>query len=255
MTEHRYLFALFPLLVYMLLDYVCGGELFSRLADLHHLQFAHSRFYAACVISAFEHLHRKDIIYRDLKPENLLIDREGYLKVVDFGFAKRLKRTEKTFTTCGTPEYLAPEIILHTGHNYLVDVYAVGILVYEMEVGQSPFNDPSGDMNPSVICNKILKGNLKFPSGVNLRTKGLVQDLLVKKPSDRLGSGLLGTKELCQHSYFRELDFDLLEKKKYKAPWVPQIEDELDTSNFDEYPFDKSVAKFTHKDTNMFKGF
>jgi len=124
--------------VYMVLDYVCGGELFSRLADLHHLQFAHSRFYAACVVSAFEHLHRKEIIYRDLKPENLLIDREGYLKVVDFGFAKKLKRNEKTFTTCGTPEYLAPEIILHTGHDYLVDVYAVGILIYEMEVGESP---------------------------------------------------------------------------------------------------------------------
>jgi cGMP-dependent protein kinase 1 len=89
--------------VYMLLDYVCGGELFSRLAELHHFPFAHSRFYAACVASAFEHLHRKEIIYRDLKPENLLIDIQGYLKVVDFGFAKSLKKNKKTYTVCGTP--------------------------------------------------------------------------------------------------------------------------------------------------------
>ena len=212
------------LLLIRLLDYVCGGELFSRLADLHHLPFPHSRFYAACVLSAFEHLHRKEIIYRDLKPENLLIDREGYLKVVDFGFAKKLKLNKKTFTVCGTPEYLAPEIILRTGHDFLVDIYAVGILIYEMEVGTSPYADPSGNMNSSVICNQILKNQLKFPKGCNPRTQELVKDLCVKKSNKRLGSGRLGTKECLEHSYFRELDFAKLRQKKYKSKkkrWIP----------------------------------
>ena len=240
--------------VFMLLDYVCGGELFSRLADLHHLPFSHSRFYAACVLSAFEHLHRKEIIYRDLKPENLLIDRKGYLKVVDFGFAKKLKNNEKTYTVCGTPEYLAPEIILRTGHNFLVDVYAVGILIYEMEVGSSPFQDKSGQMNNSVICNQILKNKVQFPKGVNSRTQELVTELLIKKSSKRLGSGKLGTKECLKHKYFRELDFDVLIKKAYKAPWVPELQNEMDTSNFDDYPFDKSVPLFKGKQ-DAFKDF
>ena len=116
-------------------------------------------------------------------------------------------------------------------------------------------NDPSGKMNPSVICNQILKGKLKFPSGVNVRTQELVTALCTKNASKRLGCGLNGTKEVCEHGYFRELDFNLLEKKKYKAPWVPEIENELDTSNFDDYPFDKSVPRFTGKNKNLFKGF
>jgi len=123
-----------------------------------------------------------------------------------------------------------------------------------MECGSSPYADPSGNMNSSVICNQILKGSLKFPKGINHRTEELIKDLLMKKPSKRLGSGRLGTKELLDHQYFRELDFSLLEKKKYKAPWVPQIRNPLDTSNFDDYPFDKSVAKYKGK-KGLFKGF
>jgi serum/glucocorticoid-regulated kinase 2 len=110
-------------------------------------------------------------------------------------------------------------------------------------------------MNPSVICIKILNSKLTFPSGINLRTKEFVTALLQKQPSKRLGSGQLGTKELCNHSYFRELDFDILERKKYSAPWKPEIKNELDTSNFDDYPFDKSVTQFTGGDKKIFKDF
>jgi cGMP-dependent protein kinase len=233
--------------VYMLLDFVVGGELFSRLANSPggKLPWAHSRFYAACVVSAFTHLHAKEIIYRDLKPENLLIDRYGYLRVVDFGFAKKVPRSSSTFTICGTPEYLAPEIITRKGHNWGVDNYAVGILVYEMEVSVSPFMDPSGDQNPMTIQKNILRGDLRFPKGINERTRKLVTSLLVKQPGRRLGGGKSGTAEVAEHDYFKELDFQMLLRKRYKAPWKPQRADPLDRSNFDEYEVDMRVPNYS----------
>ena len=243
--------------VYMLLDYVQGGELFSRLAKKGRLSFSHSRFYAACVVSAFEHIHSKQIIYRDLKPENLLIDAQGYLRGVDFGFAKKLQAGKKTYTVCGTPEYLAPEIILNKGHDYGVDNYAVGILVYEMEVGVSPFADQSGNMSSNVICQNILQGRARFPSSLNVRTKKLVQDLLEKSSAKRLGGGASGTSELINHEYFRELKFDLLVEKRYNAPWAPRLQGMLDFSNFDQYEvqeYDPARDAYSGKQT-LFEGF
>ncbi len=243
--------------VYMLLDYVQGGELFSRLAKKGRLSFSHSRFYAACVVSAFEHMHSKQMIYRDLKPENLLLDEFGYLRVVDFGFAKKLAAGKKTYTVCGTPEYLAPEIILNKGHDYGVDHYAVGILVYEMEVGVSPFADQSGNMSSNVICQNILQGRARFPSSLNVRTKKLVQDLLEKSPAKRLGGGARGTSELIDHEYFRELKFDLLVDKRYNAPWKPTLQGMLDFSNFDQYEvqeYDPARDGYSGKQT-LFDGF
>jgi CRP-like cAMP-binding protein len=150
---------------FMLMELVQGGDLFSRLqnsATPGRVSLDEVRFYAGCVVAAFEHLHAISVVYRDLKPESLLIDADGYLKLVDFGFAKIVH--DRTYTLCGTPEYLAPELVLSRGHNKGVDYWALGALLYEMAAGYNPFTGANDDL--MVICRNILRGEVKFPAHV-----------------------------------------------------------------------------------------
>jgi cGMP-dependent protein kinase len=153
--------------LYMLLEFIQGGELFSVIhkSDRDGIPDYHSKFYACGILLALAHLHRKDIAYRDMKPENCLIDKEGYPKMVDFGFAKVIPG--KSYTLCGTPEYLSPELVLGRGHNKAVDYWALGILIYEMICGYSPFSDPTGNMDQVVICKNIVAGKLRFDRNFN----------------------------------------------------------------------------------------
>lgn len=147
-----------------------------------------ARFYAATVASCFEYLHSKNIIFRDLKPENLLIANDGYLKLTDFGFAKVLNEG-RTFTICGTPEYIAPEVILNQGHGKAVDWWTLGVLIYEMHAGIDPFNDE----DPMGIYKNILRGKISFPSTFDKDAKSLVKHLLVADLSKRYGNLKDGT--------------------------------------------------------------
>lgn len=143
--------------LYLILEFISGGELFTYLRRIGKLTAAHAAYYGAQVTSMFEYLHSMNIIYRDLKPENLLISSDGSLRLTDFGFAKIVET--RTYTLCGTPEYLAPEILLNKGHSKPVDWWTLGILIYEMNAGIDPFSDE----DPMAIYQKILKGKMKFP--------------------------------------------------------------------------------------------
>ena len=167
----------------MIMEYAIGGELFSYLRKVTRFCQYTTIFYAAELVLALEYLHSYDIVYRDLKPENLLIDARGHIKITDFGFAKVLYR-QKTWTLCGTPEYLAPEIILGKGHDKSVDWWALGILVYEMLAGYPPFFDQDNFS----IYEKILKGIYIFPPYVDEVSRDFIRRLLVVDPTNRMGT-------------------------------------------------------------------
>lgn len=168
--------------LYFSLEYIPGGELFTYLRNIGKLDSGQARFYAAQVGLMFEYLHSKNIVYRDLKPENLLIAADGYMKLTDFGFAKFLDG--RTYTLCGTPEYLAPEILLNKGHGKPVDWWTLGILIYEMLAGIDPFSDE----DPMAIYQKILKGKIRFPRNFDRNAKSLVKHLLVADLTKRYGN-------------------------------------------------------------------
>jgi len=213
----------------MLLEVAMGGELFSRLRECGKLEEPDARLYSAMVASAFSYLHSRDIAHRDLKPENLLFDGEGYLKLIDFGFAKTI--TDRTWTLCGTPEYLAPEIISNQGHNVSADWWTLGILLYEMLVGQPPFVGPT----PVETYHLTMRGKYRLPLNFPKAAKALISKLLVHHPALRLGCMKDGAKEVCSHPWFQAISWGELERRKLAMPFVPQIQDELDTSYFDDY--------------------
>ncbi|KAI9729821.1 MAG: serine/threonine protein kinase, AGC [Cirrosporium novae-zelandiae] len=227
--------------LYMLLDYCPGGEVFSYLRRARRFNEPTSRFYAAEIVLILEYLHNvQGVAYRDLKPENILIDAEGHLKLVDFGFAKKVGSPEETYTLCGTPEYLAPEVIRNKGHGTAVDWWALGILIYEFIVGQPPF----WDQNPMKIYEQIVQGHLRFPHGISREARDLICGLCVVNPSQRLGNISGGSERVKAQAFFHGVDWDALYFRKIKGPIIPKLNSESDTSNFDEYdaPTEPSTA-------------
>lgn len=183
---------------------------------------------------AFEYLQDRNLLYRDLKPENLLIDRDGYIKVADFGFAKELK-SGKTYTMCGTPDYLAPELVQQTGHNKAADWWALGVLLYEMVTGLPPFYEEDQVALFRNICN--LK--YSFPRHLSKDCRDLIKRLLTKNPARRLGNLKGGAQDVKEHPWFKGLDWVKLARKEIPAPYVPQIGGVDDVSNFEDIPLDE----------------
>ncbi|EIW71847.1 hypothetical protein TREMEDRAFT_14150, partial [Tremella mesenterica DSM 1558] len=215
--------------VYMLLSYIPGGELFSHLRRAGRFSPDVTRFYLASIILAIDYLHTRNIIYRDLKPENLLLDRKGYLRIADFGFAKIIE--DRTYTLCGTPEYLAPEIVLSQGHGKAVDWWALGILAFEMLVGYPPFFDD----HPLGIYEKILKNQVFFPNHVDPWGRHLIKGLLTQDRSKRLGNLKGGAGDVMGHAWFSGVDWGSLERKEISAPIVPRLASMGDSQNFQRY--------------------
>ena len=238
-----------PSSVFMLLEFVQGGELFTVLhtPTRDGVPEAQAKFYGAVVLSGLLYMHGKNIAYRDMKPENCLIDSAGYPKIVDFGFAKVI--TTKSYTLCGTPEYLAPELVLGRGHNKSVDHWAFGILIYEMITGGSPFADPKG-MDQVTICRNIVNGRLVFGNSFGSDAKDLVKKLLERDTSKRLGNLKEGPEEIRNQRWFKSIQWDKLNSKSVRAPWVPAIKSATDTSNFDPYDTDDHVDDGKYQDNS-----
>ncbi|GAA6063530.1 hypothetical protein JCM10212_006703 [Sporobolomyces blumeae] len=216
--------------LYLLLEYVQGGELFSHLRRAGRFSADVTRFYIANLVLALEHLHRQDIIYRDLKPENLLIGADGHLKVTDFGFAKFVP--DRTYTLCGTPEYLAPEIITATGHGAAADWWALGILLFELLAGYPPFFAD----NPLEIYEKILTGKFQGPNHVDPVAKDLIRRLLTADLTKRLGNLSGGAEDVKMHRWFEGVDWEAVRRKEIRAPIIPLTHIPGDSSNFERFP-------------------
>ncbi|KAM8837110.1 cGMP-dependent protein kinase 1-like isoform 2-T2 [Spinachia spinachia] len=222
--------------LYMLMEACLGGELWTILRDRGSFEDSTTRFYTGCVVSALAYLHAKGIIYRDLKPENLILDSRGYAKLVDFGFAKKIGFCKKTWTFCGTPEYVAPEIILNKGHDVSADYWSLGILMYELLTGSPPFSGP----DPMKTYNVILRGidMIEFPKKIPKNAASLIKKLCRDNPSERLGNLKNGVKDIQKHKWFEGFNWEGLKKGTLTPPITPNVSSPTDTSNFDNFPED-----------------
>jgi protein kinase A len=216
--------------IYMLLSYVPGGELFTHLRRAGRFSPDVTRFYLATIVLALKYLHSFNIIYRDLKPENLLLDNRGYLRLTDFGFAKVVD--DRTWTLCGTPEYLAPEIIQSDGHGKPADWWACGVLAYEMMVGHPPFFDETA----YGIYDRILKGKIQWPRDMDPLSRNLIRGFLNPDRTQRLGNLLAGADDILDHPWFRGVDWGALERREIRAPIVPHVTSYDDTRHFARLP-------------------
>ncbi|KAI7867750.1 kinase-like domain-containing protein [Spinellus fusiger] len=215
--------------LYLVLAFINGGELFHHLQVEGKFDEERSRFYTAELLCALECLHDYDVIYRDLKPENILIDYNGHIALCDFGLCKlNMKGNDKTNTFCGTPEYLAPELLLGQGYTKTVDWWTLGVLLYEMMTGLPPFYDE----NTNEMYRKILQDELRFPEEMSEEAKGLLRGLLTRDPNERLGNS--GPEAIKNHPFFASIDWQKLMQKKVQPPFKPSVDGSNDTSNFDE---------------------
>ncbi|KAF9970385.1 AGC protein kinase Gad8 [Actinomortierella ambigua] len=246
-----------PEKLYLVLAFVNGGELFHHLQREGRFSEERSRFYAAELLCALECLHGFNVVYRDLKPENILLDYTGHIALCDFGLCKLgMTETETTNTFCGTPEYLAPELLLGQGYTKTVDWWTLGVLLYEMLTGLPPFYDE----NIHEMYRKILQDELRFPDDVAPDARSLLSALLTRDPNQRLGNN--GSSAIKQHPFFKAISFTQLMAKKIQPPFKPSVSSAIDTSNFDEeftseVPLDSVVeSSFLSETVQLqFKGF
>ncbi|XP_060921218.1 serine/threonine-protein kinase N1b isoform X2 [Labrus mixtus] len=233
-SHHPFLVNLFacfqtPEHVCFVMEYTAGGDLMMH---IHADVFAEPRavFYSACVVLGLQFLHEHKIVYRDLKLDNLLLDTEGFVKIADFGLCKEgMGFGDRTSTFCGTPEFLAPEVLTDTSYTRAVDWWGLGVLVYEMLVGESPF---PGDDEEEVF-DSIVNDEVRYPRFLSTEAIGIMRRLLRRNPERRLGSGEKDAEDVKKQPFFRGMDWEALLQRKVTPPFVPTIGSKVDISNFD----------------------
>nr|XP_012146179.1 PREDICTED: serine/threonine-protein kinase N isoform X3 [Megachile rotundata] len=234
-TRHPFLVNLFACFqteahVCFVMEYAAGGDLMMH---IHADVFGEPRavFYSACVVLGLQYLHESRIIYRDLKLDNLLLDTEGYVKIADFGLCKEgMGYGDRTGTFCGTPEFLAPEVLTDTSYTRAVDWWGLGVLIFEMLVGESPF---PGDDEEEVF-DSIVNDEVRYPRFLSLEAIAIMRRLLRKNPDRRLGSSERDAEDVKKQAFFRHIAWDDLLLRRVKPPFVPVIHSVEDVSNFDE---------------------
>uniref|UniRef100_A0A8C6PA77 non-specific serine/threonine protein kinase n=1 Tax=Nothobranchius furzeri TaxID=105023 RepID=A0A8C6PA77_NOTFU len=213
------------------MEYVNGGELFFHLSRERVFSEDRTRFYGAEIVSALDYLHSAKIVYRDLKLENLMLDKDGHIKITDFGLCKEgITDTATMKTFCGTPEYLAPEVLEDNDYGRAVDWWGLGVVTYEMMCGRLPFYNQDHEK----LFELILMEEIKFPRTLSADAKSLLSGLLIKDPNKRLGGGPDDAKEIMRHSFFGSVDWQDVYDKKLVPPFQPQVSSETDTRYFDE---------------------
>ncbi|KAL4473262.1 hypothetical protein ABPG73_012952 [Tetrahymena malaccensis] len=216
--------------LYLMMDFMVGGELYYHLKKAKKFDEERTKFYIAQVILAIECLHQNNIMYRDLKLENILLGQDGYIKLTDFGLSKEgIKDKDLTNTLCGTAEYMAPEQIMNEGHNKMADFWQIGVLTYEMLYGTTPFFNEFRP-NKDEIFNDIIQGKYTFPQYFKDEAKNFIRGLLQKDVKKRLGYN--GFHELKKHAFFADFDWDKLERQEIEPQFKPPLRSQVDLQNF-----------------------
>ncbi|ORZ19147.1 hypothetical protein BCR41DRAFT_351614 [Lobosporangium transversale] len=244
--------------LYFVMEYVRGGDLMMHIQKDKRFGEQRAKFYGCEVLLALQYFHQNDIIYRDLKLDNILLTVDGHIKIADYGLCKEnMPYGATTRTICGTPEFMAPEILEEQPYDRAVDWWAFGVLMYEMMLRRAPFSGEEEDD----IYDSILEDEPTYPPGFGRHEQALLQSLLVKVPSLRLGSGLTDAEEIKAHAYFRNVNFDDVYHKRIRPPFIPKISSATDVSNFDseftsEAPGETPTDyRLNNVEQDFFKGF
>uniref|UniRef100_A0A3P8YAH8 protein kinase C n=1 Tax=Esox lucius TaxID=8010 RepID=A0A3P8YAH8_ESOLU len=243
--------------LFLVIEYVNGGDLMFHMQRQRKLPEEHARFYAAEICIALNFLHEKGIIYRDLKLDNVLLDHEGHIKLTDYGMCKEgIRPGDTTSTFCGTPNYIAPEILRGEDYGFSVDWWALGVLMFEMMAGRSPFDiiTDNPDMNTEeYLFQVILEKPIRIPRSLSVKAASVLKGFLNKDPKERLGcQAQAGFTDIKSHTFFRSIDWDQLEKKQTAPPFKPQITDDYGLENFDTQ-FTNEPVQLTPDDEDVIK--
>ncbi|XP_033172169.1 ribosomal protein S6 kinase 2 beta [Drosophila mauritiana] len=225
--------------LYLILDFLRGGDLFTRLSKEVMFTEEDVKFYLAELALAMNHLHTLGIIYRDLKPENILLDEHGHIALTDFGLSKQPLDGSKTYSFCGTVEYMAPEIVNRKGHDFAADWWSFGVLMYEMLTGNLPFH---GQTRQETM-NQILRSKLGMPENLSPEAQSLLRALFKRNPQNRLGAGAQGILDIKAHCFFATIDWVRLERKQVRPPFIPAV------SRDDAFYFDVEYTSKSPRDS------
>ncbi|XP_062319253.1 ribosomal protein S6 kinase alpha-2 isoform X2 [Osmerus eperlanus] len=243
--------------LYLILDFLRGGDLFTRLSKEVMFTEEDVKFYLAELALALDHLHRLGIIYRDLKPENILLDEEGHIKITDFGLSKEaIQHDKRTYSFCGTIEYMAPEVVNRRGHTQSADWWSFGVLMFEMLTGSLPFQGKDRKETMALI----LKAKLGMPQFLSPEVQSLLRALFKRNPTNRLGAGPDGVEEIKRHDFFAPVDWNKLYRREIKPPFKPAVRRPEDTFHFDpeftsQTPTDSPGVPPSANTHQLFRGF